>query len=114
MNSYYDLILEKAYEYGQMYHPDAPAEQHAAFANSVAYAVTRTSGGFGGPSMRQHLAARLTPEKLPFDEAIKAVEDCCYGELTEEHARMIIEEHCFDDAPEDLTRAHELLGLSTC
>ena len=60
----YDSILERAFEYGKSQHPDAPAEHHAAFANSVAYAMTGASGGYGGPSMREHLASRLVISKF--------------------------------------------------
>lgn len=53
----YDLILKEAYEHGLRLHPDAPKEHHSAFANSVAYAIAAVYGGYGGPSMREHLAS---------------------------------------------------------
>ena len=115
----YDSILKRAYEYGKNQHPDAPAEHHAAFANSVAYAMTGASGGYGGPSMREHLASRLVISKFgaganrcTFEQATELLDDCCYGKLTLQHALMLDDEHCFDDAPGEIDIAHELLATA--
>ena len=108
-------ILTRAMALGREKHPDAPAAHHAAFANSVAYAVTGWSGGYGGPSMREHWAGRLahqagTPGAISFEKAVEVCEEVCYGPLTVEIARMLPDEHCFDDAPGEREEAFRLLG----
>lgn len=112
----YDKILDRAMAVGAELHPGAPKEHHAAFANSVAYLVTGFSGGFGGPSMREHLAGRIGHAKglvsnCAFEQAVEAVKVCCYGDLTVEHANML-EEHCFDDAPGEVAQTRSLLQQS--
>ena len=111
----YDQILTQAHELGEQRHPDAPAHHHAAFANSVAYGVTGASGGFGGPSMREHWSSRLLhnagmPGQIDFDCSVKLVEDACYGALTLEMAQMLECEYCFDDAPGEQEEAQRLLS----
>jgi hypothetical protein len=106
--------LTRAYTLGQERHPAAPAAHHAAFANSVAEAVTGWSGGYGGPSMREHWASRLlgragTPGTIPFDLAVSTVEEACYGPITLEIARMLTFEACFDDADGEQEEAERLL-----
>lgn len=113
----FDVTLKRAMEYGKKKHPNAPVEHHAAFANSVAYAMTGMSGGYGGPSMREHWASRIIVssfgagfDRCTFEQAIEAVEECCFGELTYEIALMSQCEHCIDDCEADLVRAKELLA----
>lgn len=110
----YDKVLNQAMELGKDRHPDAPSQHHATFANSVAYLVTGMSGGFGGPSMREHWASRVGNEKgqvgaFSFDEAVETLEACCFGPLTIGHASMLNCEHCFDDAPGEVEEARRLL-----
>ncbi len=100
----YEVILSRARQLGEERHPGAPAEHHSAFANSVAYAVTGASGGYGGPSMREHWCSRLIAREgiageLDFEHAVAICEQACYGPLTVQTARMLAAEHCFDDAP---------------
>ena len=113
----FDEILEMAMRYGKERHPNAPFEQYAAFANSVAYAMTGMSGGYGGPSMREHWASRIIvslfgvkADRCLFEQAVEAVEECCFGELTLEMALMSRCEHCFDDSEADLAEAEHLLS----
>ncbi len=108
-------ILTRAYALGRERHPTAPAAHHAAFANSVAYAVEGWSGGYGGPSLREHWAARLLaqagrPGSIPFDLAVTTVEAACYGPLTIEIARMLSVEQCFDDHDGEQEEAQRLLS----
>jgi hypothetical protein len=49
--------LEKAMQWAKDNHPTASIQHKAAFANSVAYYVAGASGGFGGPSLREHLCS---------------------------------------------------------
>lgn len=112
----YNGILREARRIGEERHPDAPAEHNAAFANSVAYAVTGASGGYGGPSMREHWASRLAIStfgvgagRCSIEQAISALEECCYGPLTLQHALMLECEYCFDDAPGEVEAARQLL-----
>lgn len=112
----YNSILQEAWRIGKERHPDAPAEHNAAFANSVAYAVTGASGGYGGPSMREHWASRVAISRFggsgrcSFEEAVAALDECCYGPLTLEHALMLRCECCFDDASGEVEAAHQLLA----
>lgn len=115
----FDRALEKAFELGKERHPDAPQEHHAAFANLVAYAMTANSGGYGGPSMRENLGARLIVAKFgtgagrcTFEQAVELVEECCYGKLTLEHAQMLEQEYCFD-APGEVEVARKLLATAS-
>lgn len=97
-------------------YPDAHAANHAAFANSVAYAVTGASGGYGGPSMREHWASRIVNANggkgggnYDLEEACELLKENAYGPLTIGHARMLSMEHCFDDAPGEVEEAQKLL-----
>ncbi len=111
MKDEYIAVLNRAMKLGQERHPAAPGQHHAAFANSVAYLVTGMSGGFGGPSMREHAAGRARcGEHLGFDEAVAGCEEVCYGPLTVAIAVMVNCEHCFDDAPGEVEEAHKLLA----
>ena len=106
-------VLARAMQLGQERHRDAPPQHHAAFANSVAFAVTGWTGGYGGPSMREHWAGRLIlragmPGVIDFDRAIALVEEACYGPFTRDMALMLCEEHCFDDAPGEQEEAIRL------
>lgn len=107
----YNNVLERAFELCKERHPDAPAEHHGAFANSVSYLVTGFSGGYGGPSMREHYTCRQEiGGKCSFGEAVAIAESICYGPLTLEIARMVVEEHCYDDALGEFQEAIRLLG----
>lgn len=113
----YSETLEKALAIGKERHPDAPSQHHAAFANSVAYAVFRASGGYGGPSMREHWASRVVAsatggQPCSFEQAIDLLDECCYGPLTVQHAYMLDCEYCFDDAPGEVEQARKLLAAS--
>lgn len=110
----YDDVLGRAMRLGKERHPQAP-HHHAAFANSVAYLITGMSGGYGGPSMREHWASRIghstgLVSNCTFEQATEAVDACCYGPLTAEVAQMLSMEHCFDDAPGEQEEALRLLG----
>jgi hypothetical protein len=112
----HDEVLERAMKLGKEKHPEAPQHHHAAFANTVATLVTGWSGGYGGPSMREHWAGRVAESKgsdgsFSFEDAVTAVEEACYGSLTIDHARMMEDEHCFDDAPGEIEEAQRLLAM---
>lgn len=49
--------LKKAMEWANVNYPAASVQHKAAFANSVAYLITGASGGYGGPSLREHLVS---------------------------------------------------------
>lgn len=120
-------VLEKALEEGKQRHPEAPDQHHSAFANSVAYLVTGASGGFGGPSCREHAVSysamlqggskqtivggmnafipgteTTMPGQWEFDVACSFAEPLCFGELQDVHFQCYRLEHCFDDAPQDV------------
>ncbi|WP_242895244.1 hypothetical protein [Actinomadura litoris] len=101
----FDADLDVALALAQERHPDAAAEQWAAFANSVAYAVHGISGGFGGPSTREHVAcAPYVGRRVGFAEATQALLDPdgpIFGPITDAHRAALRSEFCFDDAPPD-------------
>jgi len=46
------------------------------------------------------------------DKIIKnfhALEDICYGPITKDHAIMYLNEHCFDDPPEDIAAVKKII-----
>lgn len=103
----YSEILEKAFKEGQKRHPEAPNAHHRSFANSVACFYTGASGGYGGPSCREHAAERAGGAVAPmgsweFSESAEFCDRWCYGEITDLHYTMFRDECCFDDAEEDL------------
>lgn len=105
--SNYSEILKKAFEFGKEYYPNAPNQHHCAFANSVACFVTGVSGGYGGPSVREHAAERMGSQvkrmgDWNFETAIAFCTEPCYGALTELHHALFREESCFDDSEGDL------------
>ena len=81
--------------------------------------MTGASGGYGGPSIREHLASRLTIGKFgsgvgrcTFEQATELLDECCYRQLTLQYALMLRDEHCFDDAPGEVEIAHGLLAVT--
>jgi len=60
----YSDVLERAMAWASENHPNASSQKKAAFANSVAYAVTGASGGYGGPSVREHAACRIVHQAI--------------------------------------------------
>lgn len=107
-----DEILEQALQEAQARWPDASSQRHAAFANSVAYLVTGWSGGYGGPSVREHAACRMYAGQGPLDEGFWPEEEATrllldpsgpiFGPFIELHLACWREEHCFDDDPQDI------------
>jgi hypothetical protein len=117
--------LEDALSWAKTNKPNASLHHKSAFANSVAYLVTGASGGYGGPSLREHLCSwslsglngrnegiiQFPDGTLPpagnwgFEEAIKFCEALCFepAAIHREKLLQIMEvEHCFDDDPLDL------------
>ena len=122
----YGKILEKAMKEGQQRHPKASRYHQAAFANSVAYLVTGASGGYGGPSIREHavswalagdgtndtsqgLTVQYPDGRVPragewnFQQACDFADPICFGVLPATAERIYKDEPCFDDDPEDIT-----------
>jgi len=86
--------------------PNASAQKKAAFANSVAYLVTECSGGYGGPSVREHAVAHTYIAKpYSFERALELLLDengLIFGPLREIHFYCFRHEHCFNDDSDDL------------
>ena len=122
-------ILEDALAWGKVKNPNRNNYRHCAFANSVSYLVTGGSGGYGGPSIREHAVSwslagdgynspvetnlgnintqfpdgRLPrPGEWEFERACQFAEPICYGQLPAIAKRIYQEEYCFDDDPDDL------------
>lgn len=49
--------LKSAMSWAIEHHPKSSIQHRCAFANSVLYLVSGASGGFGGPSLREHLCS---------------------------------------------------------
>ena len=123
----FDEYLENALKLGRDKYPEAHHSRHSAFANSVTYLLTGASGGYGGPSMREHavswsLSGDGYQEFIRTNGGVKIVmqfpdgrikmpgeweyaEDCafaepiCYGKLPLICKKIYILEHCFNDDP---------------
>ena len=102
----YGAFLERALALGKERHPELSPQHHAAFANSVATILTSTSGGYGGPSLREHYATRQAADT--FEKAVAVAEPICYGPMTLDIARMLGEDH-FDDPQGDVEEAWRLV-----
>lgn len=127
-------VLQAALEWGKSRYPNASNYRHAAFANSVSYLVTGFSGGYGGPSIREHcvsyalvgdgynlpvstnlgtLNMSYPDGRIPaagnweFEQACKFAENIAYGQLPQIARRIASIEACFDDDPADLERLRE-------
>lgn len=124
-------VLERAMQWAKEKHPSALVHHQAAFANSVQYLVTGMSGGYGGPSVREHAVSHaangangktvgvmggltmMFPDgSLPhagqwrFDKACEFADPICFGPITRLHFDCYRTEHCFDDSEEDLKALH--------
>lgn len=101
-------LLKTAYAWGQRNHPQASNEQHAAFANSVLYLLFHASGGFGGPSLREHAVTWAAHEQAlecsDPETAYTFVEPIVYGPLTDLHRQvwLSMQHLCFDNDPADV------------
>lgn len=122
-------VLEQAMNWGKEKYPNASENHHAAFANSVQYLVDGVSGGYGGPSIREHavswslagdgsnismqtnlgaLTVQFPDGRLPmageweFEKACEFAAPICFGQLPAIATRIYQEEYCFDDDPADI------------
>lgn len=122
----FEQILKNALAWGRESHPGAHGSRHAAFANSVAYLTTGASGGYGGPTLREHAVSwSLTGDgvvdtesfaipihrpdgRIPragewdYEAAIAFCDPICYGALPAICKKIATVEYFFDDDPEDL------------
>ena len=120
--------LGNAFTWGQAKHPYSTNYRHAAFAKIVSYMVTGASGGYGGPSIREYavswalagdgfnvptegsLTMQFPDGRLPrageweFEQACQFAEPICYGILPAIAKKIVEQEHCFDDDPQDLEK----------
>lgn len=103
-------VGQEARTWGQEHYPDASPQHHAAFANSVVYALFRMTGPYGGPSVREHIASALLNNVLiewqdvAREEVYLFLVSPCYGALTGDHLRFWMGEQkiCHDDDPDDV------------
>lgn len=111
--------MQAARQWGEQNYPNASTLKHAAFANSVAYAAYRMSGGFGGPSIREHAASKAINDSgidwqdKPEQEIYAFVAPIIYGPLTDLHREIWddkrLQDISFDNDPADvaeLSRYH--------
>lgn len=123
-----EWILKEALEWAKHNRPNSSLQNKAAFANSVSYFITGFSGGFGGPSIREHLCSwslgtvtsvsiegetmmAIVPSDLPMpgnwelNDAIVHCDQICFGPIDQYRNQMIQimeREPCFDNDPSDL------------
>lgn len=122
-------VLQNAMDWALLNRSDSSSQHRAAFANSVAYLVTGESGGYGGPSIREHLCSHalagdgevvqtilgnkhvslIIPDgRIPhsgqweFEKAIAFCDPICFGILSRLSLKIVVVEYCFDDDPQDL------------
>jgi len=122
-------VLEEALVWAKKNKPKSSVYHQAALANSVGYLVSRWSGGYGGPSIREHLCSHALvgdgenilaesnlgtitlscPDgRLPrageweFDAAVQFCKPICFETLSRYALKIVRMEHCFDDDPRDL------------
>ena len=151
MNNF-EEILNLALKWGRDNYPNAHMTRHAAFArrslrhasafaNSVTYLVTEaspvghgtcaTSGGYGGPSLREHAVSwslakdgatdtrsgitviypdgRIPrPGQWSYEKALAFCEPICYGNLPAICKRIAESEYHFDDDPKDTDQLKKL------
>ncbi len=102
-----DDVLNRAMRLIQERNPKASLQKRATFANGVFYLVTGYSGGFGGPSVREHAIPRVLGQGggRSFDEAVELLisdDGPIFGPITDVHRHCWENECCFDDDPEDI------------
>jgi len=128
----FDEYLENALKLGKNKYPEAHRARHASFANSVTYLVTGASGGYGGPSMREHavswalsgdgyqeagggLVLQFPDGRIKmageweYEEACAFAEPICYGILPKICKKIYELQYCCDDDPEDIKTLNNML-----
>ena len=103
----YEEVLERALNHARDKFKGFHPFRHAAFANGVAYLVTGWSGGYGGPSVREHAVSYAGHDAgivgaYDVEEAMKIAEPVVFGPLGDAHRLAWRQEYCFQDDPEDL------------
>lgn len=111
MSSYHET-LEAAKRWGEEHYPNAHPYRHAAFANSVAYASYRLSGGYGGPSIREHAASKAINDSgidwqdKSEQETYEFLAPIIFGPLTDLHRKIWDDTQmraiCHDNDPADV------------
>lgn len=102
-----DQQLSYARMFAEGRYSDASIQKVAAFSGAVVYLMTGASGGYGGPSIREHAVSYAALESgrpggdYSFDEACQFAGPIVFGPLTELHQRVHKNEYCFDDDPDD-------------
>lgn len=108
-------ILNQARRRVELEYPEESEQHKAAFANSVYYFVTGWSGGYGGPSVREHAAGRYAlGVRYLYEDAVQFLLDPygpIFGPITELHEDCWREEYCFNDDPADVAELVERTGL---
>jgi hypothetical protein len=101
----------QAMEWSQNHYPDGSLQHHAAFVNSVTYAVFRFTGRFSGPSIREHVAnAAINANEIDgwTEDSIEPLYlflgPLIHGPIMDQHIRTWImqKDICFNDDPEDI------------
>ena len=98
----FEDTLSRALRVADEEHGDAHPYKRAAFANAVTYVLTGLAGGYGGPSVREHVACQCVPRLNSFKEACERVSPWVFGPLTDAHRVVWKSEYCFQDDPADV------------
>lgn len=100
-------IAAQALRWADANYPEASVQHRTAFANGVAVLVTGESGGYGGPSIREHAITAHKNDQILWDElaAIALAAPIAFGPLDIELAQLIAAtKQCRDDDPADLAK----------
>lgn len=105
----------QAREWGKMRHPEASPQHHAAFVNSVTYALFRFTGRFGGPSVREHAAGTAINDSDmdwrngPRTDLYAFLDPVVYGPIQDAHIKtwIMFKDISFDDDPGDIKQLNE-------
>jgi len=109
----FDEYLELAKKFIEEKKPNESQQKKDAFTNSVPYVLLGISGGYGGPSVREHSSNILKRKKSnwTFEEVCTELikdDGLIFGPIKNIHRIIFENEYCFDDDPEDIKRLEEL------
>ncbi len=112
----FNEVVSRIKEWRRDNYLNAPEEHHKAFLYAIAYGVTGQLGGFSPLSMRMVWACRILDKKrmtgcCSFEEACKAIEESCYGQLTTGHLHMSQLERCEGDFLKDIVLRGKALKI---
>lgn len=110
------LIWQRAFDWGREHYPNTPEIHHEAFASVISFAcesgvgrkqIIRTMRTFVAVNKIFRLRA---PGSFEFNEAIKIIEQDCYGHINIDHAQAWRQSEFKDDSESDIAIAKQLIS----